>query len=146
MESALTSAEVAGALLAVLVVAFLVATFVRRRAIARGATLVVLGGWRRNRHHRWRLGHLRLGPTRLEWFTLLGASLRPQEGWDRSRLELEAPSVRRRSDRLDLLPDAAPVACAYGTERFELALTPDTYTAVRSWAEAAPPGSTANVT
>ena len=43
------------------------------------------------------------------------------------------------------MPDAVPVPCSVHGERFELALTPGAYTALRSWAEASPPGSTANV-
>jgi hypothetical protein len=37
------------------------------------------------------------------------------------------------------------VPCSHHGRRFELALTPGAYTALRSWAEAAPPGSAANV-
>jgi len=37
------------------------------------------------------------------------------------------------------------VRCYYGKVEFDLAVQPPAYTALRSWLEAAPPGSTANV-
>ena len=43
------------------------------------------------------------------------------------------------------MPDAVPVPCTDNGVTFELALTPGAYTALRSWSEASPPGSTANV-
>jgi len=113
--------------------------------ISRGAILFVPCGWRANRRNGWRLGHLRLDNTRLEWFSLLGLSARPQRGWDRVGVDLEAPRPRRRSDLIDFMPDAVPVPCSEHGRRFELALTPGAYTALRSWAEAAPPGSAASV-
>lgn len=145
MPTALVSIEVVVGVVLVLLLAFIAGTYARRRAVSRGATLFVLSGWRPDSRQRWRLGHLRLGNARLEWYSLLGISTRPQQAWDRSRLELEAPRVPGRSERVDLIPDASPVPCAYGQDGFELALTPDAYTALRSWAEAAPPGSAANV-
>ena len=145
MPTALLSVEIAVGVLLLLVASFLTATYARRRVISRGATLLVPCGWRANRRNRWRLGHLRLGNNRLEWFSLLGFSPRPQRGWDRNTVDLDAPRPVRRSDLIDFMPDAVPVPCSYNGQRFELALTPGAYTALRSWAEAAPPGSTANV-
>ena len=145
MPTALLSAEIAVGVLLVLLLAFIVATYARRRVISRGAILFVPCGWRANRRNRWRLGHLRLDNTRLEWFSLLGLSARPQRGWDRVGVDLEAPRPRRRSDLIDFMPDALPVACVDNGVPFELALTPGAYTALRSWSEASPPGSAANV-
>ncbi|MEP6651582.1 MAG: DUF2550 family protein [Lapillicoccus sp.] len=145
MPTALLSAEIAVGVLFVLLVTFFAATYARRRVISRGAILFVPCGWRANRRNRWRLGHLRLGNTRLEWFSLLGISPRPQRGWDRVTVDLEAPRPVRRSDVIDFMPDAVPVPCTYNGGHFELALSPGAYTALRSWSEAAPPGSAANV-
>ncbi|MDQ6895799.1 MAG: DUF2550 domain-containing protein [Actinomycetota bacterium] len=144
MPTALISFEiVVGALVAV-IVGFLAATYARRRAISRGR-LLTLSGWRRRPGDSWRLGHLRLGSSQLEWFSLFGVSARPQHCWERAVLGLEPPQDIHPSDVIDLMPDASPVRCTYGTRTFELALTPHAYTALRSWAEASPPGSTANV-
>lgn len=144
MPTALVSAEMALGVLVVLAVGFLSATYARRRAISRGR-LLILCGWRSGAGEGWRLGHLRLGATRLEWFRLLGISTRPVHRWDRVLLDLDPPQRPRSTDVVDLLPDASPVRCTYAGRTFELALTPTSYTALRSWAEAAPPGSTANV-
>jgi hypothetical protein len=145
MPTAVLSAEIAVGALLLLFLVFLVATYARRRVISRGAILFVPCGWRANRRNRWRLGHLRLDNTRLEWFSLLGFSARPQRGWDRVGVDLDAPRSVRRSDLIDFMPDAVPVPCSAPGQRFELGLTPGAYTALRSWTEAAPPGSTASV-
>jgi Protein of unknown function (DUF2550) len=140
MPTALVSAEIAVGVLLLIAVLFLSATYARRRAISRGRMLI-LCGWRANRRNGWRWGHIRLGATRLEWYSLLGLSPRPRHEWDRNRLHLDAPREIRRADRIDLIPDAAPVQCSYAGETFDLALTPGAYTALRSWAEASPPGT-----
>ena len=145
MPTALLSAEIAVGVLLVLLLTFIVATYARRRVISRGAILFVPCGWRPNRSNRWRLGHLRLGNTRLEWFSLLGVTSRPQLGWDRVSVDLESPRQAARSDLIDFMPDALPVPCTDKGMHFELALTPGAYTALRSWSEASPPGSAANV-
>ena len=145
MPTALLSLEIAVGVLLVLFVAFLAGTYARRRVISRGAILFIACGWRANRRNRWRLGHLKLGNTRLEWYSLLGFSTRPQRGWDRVGVDLEAPRPRGRSDLIDFMPDAVPVPCSDNGQRFELGLTPGAYTALRSWAEAAPPGPTSYV-
>jgi hypothetical protein len=144
MPTALVSLEIVVGVLAVVGLAFLAGTYARRRTISRGR-LLILCGWRQRPGDSWRLGHLRLESTRLEWFRLFGVSTRPQHCWERAVLDLDPPQDIRRDDVVDLMPDAAPVRCTYGTQTFELALTPHAYTALRSWAEAAPPGSTANV-
>ena len=144
MPTALISAEIAVGALVVLVVVLLAATYTRRRAISRGRSLI-LCGWRQRPADSWRLGHLRLGSGELEWFSLVGVSARPRYTWERAVLDLEPPQVMQPSDVIDMLPEAAPVRATYGTRTFELALTSQAYTALRSWAEASPPGSTANV-
>ena len=144
MPSVLVSAEVlVGVLVAFVVIALLV-VFVRRRAIA-GGTVLTLCGHRRAGSTHWRLGLLRLGTTRLEWFPLLGLTLRPRHEWERHGLDLDAPLMLVGADRIDLLPDAVGVHCYYGDLEFDLGLQTPHYTALRSWLEAAPPGSRANV-
>lgn len=144
MPTAIASVEVALGALAVLIAAWLVITFVRRRTISRGRTLG-LCGLRRAPSDRWRMGLTRLGSTQLDWFTLMGFSARPRYSWERSALELGAPGTLDRAERLDLVPDAVTVWCTVSGERYQLAMPPASYTALRSWSEAAPPGSTVNV-
>ena len=44
-----------------------------------------------------------------------------------------------------LIHQAVGVGCAHEGDRFELAMAPGPYTALRSWLEAAPPGQNVNV-
>ncbi|MEP6629426.1 MAG: DUF2550 family protein [Lapillicoccus sp.] len=144
MPSALGVLEVVVGVLLVAGLGFLGATYARRRTIS-GGRLLTLCGWRQRPGDSWRLGHLRLSDSQLEWFSLIGVSTRPRYAWDRALLDLDPPQDLHSADVVDLLPDAAPVRCTYGSLTFELGLTPNAYTALRSWAEASPPGSTANV-
>ncbi|MDQ2755986.1 MAG: DUF2550 domain-containing protein [Actinomycetota bacterium] len=144
MATALLSIEVLVGALVVLVCVALAGVFVRRRVLAKDSILT-LCGMRRRSSSRWRLGLLRLGSTQLEWFPLLGVTTRPVDGWERNRVDLDAPVLLEGHDRLDLLPDAVGVQSHVGEVTFELALLPEHYTALRSWLEAAPPGSRANV-
>jgi len=121
MPSALVSAEVVVGVLVALAVLALLSVFVRRRVIAGGNDLALCGHRRAGSTH-WRLGLLRLGTTRLEWFPLLGLTMRSRHEWQRHG-----------------------VHCYYGDLEFDLGLQTPHYTALRSWLEAAPPGSHANV-
>ena len=80
---------------------------------------------------------------RLEWFTLVGPSLRPGRTWERARLELGAP--RTPHEASPGCPRPSTVTCHYGTDTFQLALAPAAYTAMRSWLESSPPGFNVNV-
>ena len=144
MPSALASLEIVLVVVLVLVLLGIAAVFVRRRAIARGTTLT-LCGLRSDGSVRWRLGLARLGGTELEWFALVGATLRPAQTWTRGGLDLAAPVVLQGLDRIDLLPDAVGVQCSHEGDEFDLALQPPAYTALRSWLESAPPGSRRDV-
>lgn len=137
-ELVLPTELVVGALLA-LVLLVAVATYARRRAIARGEPLVVCAV-RDVDASRWRLGLARYGQSGLDWFTLAGISIRPARRWARSSLEIGPPRSPARGDRLDILPDAVVVTCAADGSRFDLALAPGPHTALRSWVEASPPG------
>ncbi len=144
MPGALLSAEVLFGVLAALAIIALLVVFIRRRVIA-GGTALTLCGLRSSESTRWRLGLLRLGTTRLEWFPLLGVTFRARHEWERHSLDLDAPIMLVGGDRIDLLPDAVGVHCYYGGREFDLGLQTPHYTALRSWLEAAPPGSHADV-
>ena len=122
-------------------VAFVLGTiFVRRRLIARGKPLTVCA-LRESGDGPWRFGLARYGATGLEWFTLAGISLRPAKRWDRTVLQFGAGRPLETGDKPEvLIPGAMKVDCRYRAERFELALAPAPYTALRSWLEASPPG------
>ncbi|GAA1893097.1 DUF2550 family protein [Lapillicoccus jejuensis] len=144
MPAALLSVEVLVGALVVLVALVVVGLVLRRRALARGRILT-LCGLRRGDATRFRMGLLRLGQDQLEWFPLLGVTLRPADGWARTEVDVETSRALPGPERPDLLPDAVGVACHTARGEFELALLPAHYTALRSWLESAPPGSRANV-
>ncbi len=144
MPSVLAYVEFAVGTLVGLVIALLAVVFVRRRTIARGKILTVCGV-RRSGAARWRLGLVRFGTERLEWYSLGGLSLRPKFHWERTGLDLEAPSPLVGEQRIDELPEGMRVPCRYAGESFELALQMPAYMALRSWLEAAPPGYNVHV-
>ena len=144
MPSALVNIEIVIGTLLVVVLAFLGATWFRRRSIARGLQLTICGT-RPTAADRWRVGLIRFGDNALEWYSLGGVSLRPRHRWPRQALHLEAPVLLVGPDAIPVLPDAYRVRATVRGETFELALQGSAYTAVRSWQEAAPPGYNVNV-
>ncbi|HEY7719935.1 MAG TPA: DUF2550 domain-containing protein [Pedococcus sp.] len=140
--SPLVTAEIVAAALVLLALAALAYIFVRRRLLASGSPLM-LCALRAHSASGYRLGLMRFAGASLEWFTLVGFSLRPRHTWDRVRLEPDAPGAP--SEVIAGLPEAVEVTCHYGTDTFQLALSPASYTAMRSWLESAPPGFNVNV-
>ena len=116
--------------------------FIRRRVLASGATLMLCALQPHGRSH-YRLGLLRFAGDSLEWFTLVGPSLRPARTWQRARLDLDAPQPA--AEPISGLPDAVTVRCHYDGDEFGVALAPNAYTAMRSWLESSPPGFNVNV-
>jgi len=119
--------------------------FVRRRLIARGKPLTVCA-LREPGDRRWRFGLARYGATGIEWFTLLGFSLRPARQWERTLLDIGAGQPLDPGERPEILiPAAIRIDCVYREVHFEIALARAPYTALRSWLEASPPGQGVNV-
>jgi Protein of unknown function (DUF2550) len=143
-EVLLTSEMLVGG--ALFIVAFaLGAVFTRRRLIAHGKPLTVCA-LREPGDRRWRFGLMHYGTTGLEWFTLLGLSLRPARQWDRGLLNIRASRPLEPGERPEvLIPRAIRVECRYRQARFEIALARGPYAALRSWLEASPPGRGVNV-
>jgi len=140
----LTSELLAGGCL-IAVIFVLGFIFVRRRVIARGKPLTVCA-LREMRDGRWRFGLVRYGTAGLDWFTLAGISPRPARRWERTLLEFGMSQPLAAGERPEILiPDALRVDCTYRDARFEIALAQDSYTALRSWLEASPPGRNVNV-
>ena len=140
--SLVISAEIVAGVLVLLVVLVLLYIFVRRRLLSSGAPLMLCALQPHGRSQ-YRLGLLRYSGGTLEWFTLVGPSPRPARVWERPRLELGPP--RTPQTPIAGLPEAVTVACRYGADRFDLALAPAAYTALRSWLESSPPGFNVNV-
>lgn len=144
MPDLLLAAEVLVGVLFGLVAVFLGAVFLRRRAIARGRLLTLCG--LRRPPAPWRMGLVRYGSGQLEWYPLGGLTIRPKYRWRQRLLELTPPGPVADGTGLDALPDPVVVACRYQGERFELAVAEPAYRALRSWAEASPPGAASTVT
>lgn len=140
--SPIVSAEIVAGTLVLLALLVLAFVFTRRRRLASGGPLL-LCAHRPAGRPQFRLGLLRLSGSTLEWFTLVGPSLRPACTWERPRLQLEAP--RTPAQPVSGLPEAVEVKCHDDGDTFTLALAPAAYTAVRSWLESAPPGFNVNV-
>ncbi|HEV7145646.1 MAG TPA: DUF2550 family protein [Pedococcus sp.] len=141
MTLVISSEVVAGSLIlcAVLALTFI---FARRRMLGSGAPLMLCALQPHGRSQ-YRLGLLRFAGSTLEWFTLVGPSLRPSRRWQRADLDLDAPVAP--GELISGLPDAVTVECRYAGDSFGLALTPAAYTAMRSWLESSPPGFNVNV-
>lgn len=140
----LTSELLVGGCLFIVIVV-LGAVFIRRRLIARGKPLTVCA-LREPGDDKWRFGLVRYGTTGLEWFKLAGLGLRPARRWDRALLQFGTSEPLPEGERPELLIGLSlKVDCAYRGQHFELALARASYTALRSWLEASPPGRNVNV-
>ncbi|KGN39312.1 DUF2550 domain-containing protein [Knoellia subterranea] len=125
-----------------LVVASIVFVWLRRRWISGGQPLMICAINTGDR--RWRLGLARIAGDRLDWFSVVGPSFRPDHSWLRHDLDFGAP--RRLDEAVPGLPGDA--VCVSGRSRsgdYELAMSPAAYTSLRAWLESSPPGFNVNV-
>ncbi len=143
MADLLFTAEVAVGVILGLLVTYVLTLAGRRRAIGRGS-LLTLCAYAPDGSRSWRRGLLRFGAEGIEWFPMNGFSLRPKQLWARRDLELGPATPLPDGAGLDLT-DAVSVACRHETAAFHLALGHAAYTALRSWVEAAPPGTSTTV-
>lgn len=140
--SPIVTAEIVLAVVLALVVLFIVYVWLRRRWISGGKPLMVCAI--STGPGRWRLGLARIAGDRLDWFSVVGPSLRPAHWWSRHDLDLGAP--QRLADSVPgLPPDAVSVAGRSPNQDYELAMSPAAYTALRAWLESSPPGFNVNV-
>ena len=139
--SALHATELILVLLISLAIAALAYIWLRRRWISDGQPLM-LCALRAGSQESWRLGLARIGDERLDWFSIVGPSPRPEQSWARHDLDLGAP--RPLAEPIPELPNAVAVTGRSPSHQLELALVPAAYTAVRAWLESAPPGHGVN--
>lgn len=140
--SPLETGEVVTLVLAVLAVVILAFVWLRRRAIAAGKPLM-LCALRAGSRPTWRLGLLRFSNTSMDWFSVVGPSLRPAFRWERWAVDLAAPVPT--TELIPGLPEAVAVHGSCRGQSFEFAMSPGSYTAMRSWLESSPPGFNVNV-
>ncbi|PRY62900.1 uncharacterized protein DUF2550 [Knoellia remsis] len=140
--SPIVTAEIVLAVALALVALCVVFVWLRRRWISGGQPLMICAV--RTADRRWRLGLARIADDRLDWFSVVGPSLRPGHSWRRRDLDLGAP--KRLAEPVPGLPsDAVSVAGRTHDHACELALSPAAYTALRAWLESSPPGFNVNV-
>lgn len=94
----------------------------------------------------WTIGVARYGPDRLEWFRVFSLSPRPARCFERDRFELVAQRVPAAPESRAALPGVTVVSARYDSGDVDLAMSPEAYTGLASWLEAAPPGRTGRVT
>lgn len=133
----LQTAEVALGDLVVLALLGILFLWVRRQVIA-GAQPLLMCALRANAAQPWRLGLLRLGPTTLEWFSVVGPSTKPGRSWPRA--DLLFGTATPTTEVIPGLVEALTIVGRTGAGEFELAMGRDAQTATRSWIESAPPG------
>ena len=125
-----------------LLAACIVFVWLRRRYISGGKPLMMCAV--NAGDGRWRLGLARIAGDRLDWFSVVGPSLRPAHEWLRHDLDLGAPG--RLGELVPGLPsDAVSVTGRSRTTHYELAMSPAAYTSLRAWLESSPPGFNVNV-
>jgi hypothetical protein len=88
----------------------------------------------------WTLGIGRYDGDRLEWFNVFAFSLRPQLVFDRTYLRVRSHRQPRGSEAYALFSGHLVVDCDTRDGPMQLAMSPQSLTAMLSWLEAAPPG------
>ncbi len=142
MTSILLSVEAVVVVLVVLAVVVVALVWLRRRRIAAGGPLIVCA-LRTPAEPRWRLGLVRLSEERLDWFSVVGATTRPELSWGRHELDFGAP--RRLTDHIPGLPEPYAVNGTAAGAALDLALPRSGGTVLRAWLESSPPGFNVNV-
>lgn len=140
--SALETVETVVLTLAVLLLVLLALVWIRRRAISGGKPLM-LCAVRNGPGTAWRLGLLRFNSSTMDWFSVIGVTLRPACRWERWGVDLAPPSPA--TELIPGLPDAVAVRGHCRDDVVEFAMSPGSYTALRSWLESSPPGFNVNV-
>lgn len=138
----LVTAELVLAVVIGVLLLSLLYVWLRRRWISGGKPLMLCAV--STGHRRWRLGLARIAGDNLDWFSVVGPSLRAEHSWMRHELDLGAPSLL--SDPVPGLPvDAVSVSGISANSDYQLAMSPAAYTALRAWLESSPPGFNVNV-
>lgn len=88
----------------------------------------------------WTLGVGRYDGDLLEWFRVFSFSLRPKRVFDRSSLRVLSRREAQGSEAYALFSGHVVVECATAQGLAQLAMSPQSLTAMMAWLEAAPPG------
>jgi hypothetical protein len=88
----------------------------------------------------WALGVGRYDQDRLEWFRVFSFSLRPEQTFDRTYLRVLGSREPQGSEAFALFSGHVVVECDTRDGPMQLAMSPQSLTAMMAWLEAAPPG------
>lgn len=152
LGSAELGAEIAAAIIVVLVLAVLIGLFSRRRWLSRGGGMFDCAG----RLHPmqsgsrplggWSAGMARYHQETFQWFRIFSVSLGPKLVLTRRGARIIERREANEGERAELLGLTSVLrlelpARTGGTRTVELAMTPASATGLMSWLEAAPPGT-----
>lgn len=140
--SILTSVEAAFVVLAMLALVVVAFVWARRARIASTGPVMVCA-LRTPAEPRWRLGLLRLSGERLDWFSVIGPTARPEFSWGRHEVDFGAPHPVR-----EAIPGLGEAVALDGTAsgaELNFALERTGSMALRAWLESSPPGFNVNV-
>jgi hypothetical protein len=127
-----------------LIVAYLVGLFVRRRLLARhGGTFELSYRLRADTPGRgWVLGVGRYSGERLEWFRIFTLAPGPKAVWQRDQLTYDGRREPMGAEQASLYPDHLVIRCQSTTDgAVEFAMSAASLTGFQSWLEARPPGT-----
>lgn len=140
--SPLHLAEAAAGAVILTAVCLLIFLWARRHVIAGGRPML-LCALRTPTTPQWRLGLLRFGADRLDWFSVIGPSLRPERTWERAGMVLGAPAPAR--EAIPGLTDPIAAPASFAGQSFDIAMAQSGLTAIRAWTESSPPGFNVNI-
>jgi|SRR5690625_404839 len=88
----------------------------------------------------WKIGIAHYCVDRIDWYRASSLSFRPKHSWSRDDLDLVSKNPITESDGIRVRDFSVRVTCACGQQQFDLAMSEDAYSGLRSWVESAPPG------
>ncbi|UPK73890.1 DUF2550 domain-containing protein [Nocardioidaceae bacterium SCSIO 66511] len=132
--------------LVVLAILVVVAVIVRRRLLARGGGTFELSLNRRppgssgKAARGWTLGVGRYAGERLEWFRVFSLGMRPSYTIERGHVEVTGRRDPVGPEVFALYTGNVVVECRSDDGTIQLALSPESLTAMLAWLESGPPG------
>jgi len=88
----------------------------------------------------WKQGIAHYCVDRIDWYRTASLSFRPSQSWSRDELDLISRHPVTESDGMRVRDFSMRITCRSGSQEFELAMSDDAYSGLRSWVESAPPG------
>lgn len=88
----------------------------------------------------WKLGIAHYCVDRIDWYRTASLSFRPKHSWSRDGIDLIEKTPIVEADGVRVRDFSLRITCACGGQEFELAMSDDSYSGLRSWVESAPPG------